>query len=160
MQEIWEQIKGYEDSYEVSDLGRVRSTKRNKTIILKPQKHCRKYYSVGLYKNGNNKNYLIHRLVYENFVGDVPTNLTIDHIDGDHFNNRLNNLQLLTNRENVSKYYAGTKKTSRFTGVCWHRNRWQADIRKGNKKIRLGRFITESQAALAYQKAKISWSLF
>lgn len=51
----------------------------------------------------NNKRYykFVHRLVYETFVGPIPDNMTINHIDGNRLNNNLNNLELLTHRENI-----------------------------------------------------------
>ncbi len=44
-----------------------------------------------------------HRLVYAWFIGDIPANYDVDHIDGDTMNNSLDNLQLLTRKENLAK---------------------------------------------------------
>jgi len=53
--------------------------------------------------NGRRMPYRLHRFIWEAFNGQIPTDMTIDHIDGDKVNNRLNNLQLLTRGENTSK---------------------------------------------------------
>lgn len=48
-------------------------------------------------------NVAVSRLVYAWFKGDVPANMDVDHIDGDTFNNSIDNLQLLTRKENLAK---------------------------------------------------------
>ena len=53
----------------------------------------------------NGKRYTIseHRLVYAWFIDDIPAKYDVDHIDGDTMNNSLDNLQLLTRKENLAK---------------------------------------------------------
>ena len=111
-------ILGY-DNYKITDNGEVISTKWNKKRKLKPQKASqskKKYLQVRLFKDDvgrrNKKDnrkmgtlHYVHRLVYEHFVGDIPSDLTIDHIDGDPQNNSVSNLQLLPARHNVEKYH-------------------------------------------------------
>ena len=107
MEEVWKDIKGYEGLYKVSTYGRVKSLSRSgngyKEKILKGYNtgKDRKYVCVKLYdKFGNKKNYKIHRLVAEAFL-DNPNNLPqVNHIDGDTFNNNINNLEWCTNEEN------------------------------------------------------------
>jgi len=53
--------------------------------------------------NGVRNTYRLHRFIWEAFNGEIPTDMTIDHIDGNKVNNRLDNLQLLTFGENASK---------------------------------------------------------
>lgn len=48
----------------------------------------------------NGENMYVHRLVYTTFNGRIPKHLTVDHIDGNHCNNNLSNLRLLTKQEN------------------------------------------------------------
>ena len=61
-----------------------------------------------LWRDGNKrpKRFLVHRLVYEAFVGPIPKGITINHIDGDRTNNRLGNLELATMREQMIHAYA------------------------------------------------------
>lgn len=105
MNEIWKDIKGYEGKYQVSNLGRVRSLKyrmSNCVKVMSPQNNGKGYYFIGL-RNKTNKrqHYYIHRLVYETFVGPIPSNMEINHIDCDPSNNALSNLMLATRKENL-----------------------------------------------------------
>ena len=61
------------------------------------------YWLVGYSENGEPKAYPLHRLVYAWFIGNVPGNMDVDHIDGDTLNNNLSNLQLLSRAENLAK---------------------------------------------------------
>lgn len=106
--EVWRDVKGYEGKYQVSNLGRVKSLnyhRENKEKIMIGNKVGRGYKRVLLSKNGKTKNFLIHRLVYTAFVGNVPDGFQIDHRDNNPENNRLDNLQLLTVSENIKKIY-------------------------------------------------------
>jgi hypothetical protein len=160
MQEIFKDIPNYEGLYQVSNLGNVKSLGNNssrKERILKPQlsraKRCQ-YYSLTLFSNGIPKRITIHQLVAIAFLGYAPdgTNkICVDHINNNRFDNRLENLQLITNRENSSKDRIGV---SVFTGVCWHKGhkKWRAAININGKRKYLGYFDTEIRASEAYQK--------
>lgn len=162
-QENWKPVIDFEGLYEVSDLGRVKSLAKTwvggkgaiitkKLTILKPDVGGRGYYMVTLSRNGKVKKFKVHRLVYESFNG--KTNLQIDHIaEGNKTNNRLSNLQAITNRQNVSKYHLSTKKTSQYTGVSWAKplNKWMAMILINGKRKHLGYFTSEIDAHNAYQ---------
>lgn len=52
---------------------------------------------------GLNKKFLVHRVVWECFNGEIPDKMDIDHIDGNPKNNNLDNLQLLSHAENLRK---------------------------------------------------------
>ena len=58
------------------------------------------YLQVHLYRNGTTKMYKVHRFIYECFHGVIPNNLTIDHVNRDKEDNRLDNLRLATYSEN------------------------------------------------------------
>ena len=91
--EEWRDIKGYEGLYQVSNLGRVKSTKFNKEIIMK-QKECRGYKRIGLRKNGEKqKFYSIHRLVAEAFIPNENELPCINHNDENKTNNKVENLE-------------------------------------------------------------------
>ena len=82
--------------------------------------------------------------------------LQIDHVIPDKTNNRIDNLQLLSQRENTSKgYIQNGKKTSQFTGISWHKQnkKWIAHIQINKKLKHLGYFTDEYNAHLVYQKA-------
>lgn len=109
--EIFKDIKGYEGIYQISNYGNVKSLKR---IIMRSDNRPRTipekikiatedhgYKKVGLHdKFGNSKTYTIHRLVMKVFVGE--SELYVDHIDGNKFNNCLENLRYVTNSENLT----------------------------------------------------------
>tara|TARA_R110002153_G_scaffold268034_1_gene432522 strand:+ start:51 stop:563 length:513 start_codon:yes stop_codon:yes gene_type:complete len=164
--EIWKEIKGYED-YEVSNLGRVKSLARTiyrsngisqtfKEKILKPNKGNNGYLKVGLYKGCKVKTKAIHQLVAENFLNHIPCGykLVVDHINNIKTDNRLENLQVVTNRENSTK---DKRKgcTSKYTGVYWNKSRgkWRSNIKINGKDIYLGYFMDETEAAEAYKTA-------
>lgn len=103
MKREWKPIEGYEGLYEVSNLGEVKSlgnNKKRKEKLLSPGKNSNGYLFVNLWKNGVGKPILVHRLVYSTFVGDIPDRLEVNHIDENKENNRVDNLNLMTSKEN------------------------------------------------------------
>lgn len=163
MNEIWKLIPGYNGVYEVSNLGNVKSLSRlkwngysfvkTKERILKPGINGAGYYYVNLMYNNVKVNYRIHQLVGIVFLNHIPNkyDLVIDHINNNKLDNRVENLQIITHRENCHK--RPTKSTSKYIGVHYakNRNKWRACITIDGKKISLGSFINEEDANLAYQ---------
>ena len=99
--EIWKPVPGYEGLYEVSNLGNVKSLRRNR--IMSPHHHDKAggHLTVAL-TNWHRKDCLIHRLVWEAFNGPIPEGFEVNHIDENPKNNRLDNLNLLTHKENMN----------------------------------------------------------
>lgn len=97
--EIWKDIEGYEDLYEVSDEGRIRN--KNTGRILKPNKTHKGYLQVKLCKDGGKVGYSIHRLVAKAFIPNPDNYPQVNHIDEDKTNNNVNNLEWCTNQYNV-----------------------------------------------------------
>lgn len=153
MEEIWKKIKGHE-TYEVSNLGRVKSLKYGKERILKPVINNHGYAFVNLY-SGSGKVKTIHRLVAAAFLGE--SELQVNHKDGEKLNNALDNLEYVSNRDNVAHFHKSKSDgyTSRFIGVSWHKGKkkWQARISIKGKVKHLGRFKTEEDAHKAYLDA-------
>lgn len=103
--ETWKIISGW--PYEVSNLGRVRRTTGGSNTwagrILKELRIPRGYRSVRLYSTLKEQswcNYTIHNLVLTAFVGLRPKGYQANHIDGDKTNNRLDNLEWVTQSQN------------------------------------------------------------
>lgn len=61
------------------------------------------YLKVVICKFKRSHNFFVHRIVYEAFHGPIPDGVTVDHIDGNKLNNHIDNLQLLSVRDNVIK---------------------------------------------------------
>ena len=96
MKEIFKNIKGYENLYQISNLGRVKSlgnTKKRKEKILKPRKVKCGYLIIGLYQQGKRKDYLIHRLVGQHFIENPNNFQELNHKDEDKTNNCVSNLE-------------------------------------------------------------------
>lgn len=100
-------------------------------------------------------NYLVHRIVYFLAFGVDPSNLHIDHIDGNGQNNNPANLRLATNSENMRNRGATKINTSGFKGVDWRKQsqNWRALIRHHGKLRHLGLFDTPEEAHAAYVRA-------
>jgi len=91
-----------------------------------------------------------------------PNELVIDHYDGNHFNMRRDNLVLMTQCQNMQKanYSKSTNGASKYRGVGKDKSgtKWHARIRTGSgKRISLGTFTDEIQAALAYDRAALKY---
>ena len=116
--EVWRDIPEYE-GYQVSNLGRVKSLERIDALgrkveekILKPQMLNNGYYLTGLYKNSIQKFYYVHRLVWEAFNGSIPEGLQVNHINEIKTDNRLENLNLMTHKENMN-YGSRTERSAK-----------------------------------------------
>lgn len=109
--------------------------------------------SVNLFKNGEKKFFMVHRLVLSAFLG--PSDLVADHINGDRFDNRLSNLRYCTRKENNNfDNYRRPCKTSRFKGVHFNFNKgkWIASTNINKKPTYIGIFNSEISARRAYLK--------
>lgn len=109
MEEIWKDVKGYEGLYQVSNMGRVRSLRRN--IILKSQ-ITRGYKRVALCTNNIPKLYSVHRLVANAFIPNPNNYPCINHKDENKANNCISNLEWCTQEYNLN-YGTGIAKRAR-----------------------------------------------
>ena len=97
--------------YLVRHYGRKTSSAKRSLRVIKvsiigkkhPYGKNRMYKAYLFHENGKAYTISEHRLVYAWFIGDIPAKYDVDHIDGDPMNNRLDNLQLLTRKENLAR---------------------------------------------------------
>lgn len=119
MTEIWKDIEGYENLYQVSSEGRIKSLnylKTGKEKILKGGKYGSGYLKVKLFKDGKGKNYAIHRLVAQAFIENPENKPCIDHINTDKTDNRVKNLRWVNQKENMNNPLSSIKQHNRFYG--------------------------------------------
>ena len=118
-QEQWKPIQEFNGEYEVSNLGRVRSMKRYYGTVgrIMPQtKQHHGYHAVMFWMN--NKAYCrkVHRLVAEAFIPNHDNLKEVNHIDGNHENNQVSNLEWITHQANVQHSFdTGIKQPHRWT---------------------------------------------
>lgn len=102
MQQIWKDINGYQGLYQVSNMGRIKTTANhcawNRQIIRKPK--IRKYAEIPLKIHGKSKWFMVHRLVAQAFIPNPQNKPQINHKDGNKLNNNVDNLQWCTPSEN------------------------------------------------------------
>lgn len=166
MEEIWKDIPEYEGLYQVSSLGRVKSLPRiiiskkggehiQGGHLLKLTLNNNGYYSFQASKNGKGKTKFIHQQVAMVFLNHKSNghSIVIDHINDDKSDNRVENLQIVTQRFNCRKTQG--KYTSQYKGVHYHKRDkvWCSAIMIDGKKIHLGNFHIEEDAGSAYQNA-------
>ena len=117
MEEIWNDVIGFEGLYQASNLGNVKSIERTVVApcrwggerkmtfqekIVKQFKTNSGYLKVMLSKNGIRYNKDVHRLVYEAFNGIIPKGMYVNHKDECKTNNVLTNLEIMTPSENIN----------------------------------------------------------
>ena len=162
MQELWADIPNYIGLYQVSNLGRAKSLYRKiiradgvltskKEVFLKHSIH-KGYYQVVFSINNKTKAFKIHQLVAMAFLNHIPNGYkkVVDHINNIKTDNRLCNIQIITQRENASK--DRKNKTSKYTGVHWDKKakKWRVSIKIEKENFYIGYFDEEDKAYLAY----------
>tara|TARA_R110000744_G_scaffold362693_1_gene470803 strand:+ start:152 stop:658 length:507 start_codon:yes stop_codon:yes gene_type:complete len=157
MKEVFKDIPNYEGIYKISNLGNIISLKFNKTLNFKlgvKSNTNNSYLNVNLRLNNKKRCYGVHQLVAMAFLNHKVSGhkLVINHIDFNKRNNNLNNLEIVTSRENSNLKHI--KSSSKYVGVSWcnTRKKWCSNIRIKGNLINLGRFNNELDASNAYQK--------
>ena len=128
--EIWKDVKNYEGLYQVSNLGRVKSLERTcnvgkgnyyrkekiRKLLVQKDSNCKTdYFRVGLSNNGKITYYPVHRLVAIAFIENLENKPYVNHKDGNGFNDKVENLEWVTNSENqlYSLYVIKTTKNTK-----------------------------------------------
>lgn len=136
--EVWRDIPGFEDSYQVSSFGRVKSKDRfipNKWSTSTPIEGCfRKlkasksgYLTLSLSSNSQKYHFSVHRLVASVFIPNGDNKPTVNHLDGEKKNNNVLNLEWSTHSEqmehasnnNLLEVRGNTKYSPQFKKEVW-----------------------------------------
>jgi len=144
MEEIWRPLPDFEDLYEVSNFGNVRSYKTGK--ILKQGITHKGYPCVSISRK--QKTYLktVHRILAVVFLSATDEHV-VNHKDKNKTNNRLDNLELVSTRENVTHYFGRAMPGAfRLKGS----DRWSARATYQGKGLYIGTFKTQREAYDAY----------
>lgn len=102
--QVWVDIKGYEGLYQTTVHGEIKSlyTTHGRVKILKHYLQSNGYFAVTLWKNGIKKTALIHRIIAENFIQNTnPNSIQVNHKNGNKKDNRIENLEWVTQSENT-----------------------------------------------------------
>lgn len=155
--EKWKPVVNYEDSYLVSDLGRIKSIKKGinrKEKILK--QNIRRYAIIDLAKHKKRKTLAVHKVVAITFLNHKPCGLelVVNHINFNKLDNRLKNLEVITQKENSNTTYLNPTGTGTFFYLCNQYNKWIIKKFINKKNEILGFFDTELDA-INYYKSKI-----
>jgi len=145
MSEIWKPVVGYEGFYEVSDIGCVRSVDRDVDIkgilaslmgvTLKQHQTPPGYTVVKLCRNGSGNSFRVHRLVAAAFIPNPKNKSEVNHINGVKHDNRIENLEWATPKENSRHAHA--------TGIKTCNGEKNSNAKLNNLKVRIIRRMCE-----------------
>lgn len=163
MEEVWEDIKGYEGLYKISNLGRVKSLERwiynvnrkylSKEKILKPIK-VGNYLGVQLSFKGKSEKFYIHRLVCEHFIIKIDGKTNVNHIDGNKENNVVDNLEWCNQSEN--NYHAFNNGLINSVGEKHHYAIYSDDeVKELRKLYKTGKY-KQSELANMFGMSKMT----
>lgn len=119
--EIWKDLVGYEESYQISNLGNLKSKdkmvkssnnsmacKKGQLIKTITRKHG--YVEVCLCNKNKKKTFRVHRLVAISFIPNSENKKQVNHINGIKTDNRLENLEWCTSKENINHAFDVLKR--------------------------------------------------
>lgn len=100
MEEIYKDINNYYGFYKISNFGHIKSFKGKTQRLLKQYQDKNGYKHVSLSNNNTIKTFQVHRLVCLHFI-ENNEKLVVNHKDGNKSNNNINNLELVSQKENI-----------------------------------------------------------
>lgn len=131
---------------------------RNSGKIAGVKRKDRKLFYIKIFitLNGDGKGHQAHRLAIFYMTGHWPPE-SVDHIDGDGTNNRMNNLRKVSDQENKKNRSIQINNSSGFNGVNWSERykKWRVRIKIRGKDISGGYFINKEDAIAKRQELNI-----
>lgn len=157
---MWKEVPNY-PGYEISNLGQLRSYRNNAGKIVDSPKIIKQtttekgYKRVAMRKNTKPKIWFTHRIVMLAFVGEIPESHEVNHMNGVHDDNRLENLEYTTHSENeLHKYRVLKKPTSK-----WEKSNFAKLTREQAYKIKYEEFGYQYDIAKKYGISRCMVSL-
>ncbi len=108
MAERWRSVVGFEDKYQVSNLGRVRKIQDG--VLVSQHLNPDGYTELALWHEGRNHYFKVHTLVAAAFLGPRPLGKEVNHIDLVRSNNKASNLEYLSHAQNLAHSSANGSK--------------------------------------------------
>lgn len=141
--EEWKLINGYD--YSVSSLGRIRNNRTGR--ILKGVPNTFGYLQVFLYKNGRPKRFTIHQLVASYFLPD-QMGKELNHINEDKLNNRVENLEYITHKENCNYGTRNSRMATKLSKPLIQYDLHGNEIRRFNSASEVQRVLSYKQTCI------------
>jgi hypothetical protein len=120
-------------------------------VSIKQKYYVKRAKKKALLKTGIKYEVFLHRVI----MRCSDPNLVVDHIDGNPLNNQKSNLRICTKAENNRNVSSHKNSSSKYLGVTYDkaRNKWNAQLMVNGKRVLTKRYITEIEAAIAYDTA-------
>lgn len=148
--EIWKTIPNTNNRYKVSNTGKIKSYLGGKGKLMALRVHPKGYIRVGLMTNKKRKERTVHSIVVEVFLNHKQNGMKsmVNHIDKDRTNNHLDNLEIVTNEENLKD----KRNNGILNGVFQIKSTgyWSSMKRIDGKYKRLGIHKHKQDALLEY----------
>lgn len=142
----WRDVVGYEGIYKISKCGKVMRTDSGR--IRKPSINSEGYYCVSFYNKGKQKTLKLHRIIAHAFMG--VSDLFVNHRNGIKTDNRLENLEYITSRENRNHYMRDKGKFPR--GVAFDQGKYKVNASVNGKITYFGSFDSAEAAHEKYMQ--------
>lgn len=118
-----------------------------------------KHHSGYLQTQVDKKLYMVHRIIWEIFNGEIPLKMEIDHINHIRDDNRIENLRLVTKQDNRRNQRLTSRNSSGIIGVYFIKrlNKWGSQIKVNGQVIWLGSYLHKVDAINARKNAEIKF---
>lgn len=132
-------------------LGRAKNTEQNYFLVSKSKLEYVLRHSWYLDSNGYPMTYTARsKTLHKNLLGKQEQGYVIDHINRNKLDNRMENLRIITSKENSYNRTKNKNSNNKFKGVKKSGNKYIATISKDGIRREIGRFETEEEAAKVY----------